>query len=71
MDPARDADGTSWNRGGRSVRWRLGMLLGGAALAGLGAVVWLWPAVLVGAVAAACVLLGLLLVLSGVFARGR
>jgi hypothetical protein len=69
-DPA-DSDPAGWDPGGRSPRWRLGMIVGGSLLVGFGAALWLWPQLLIWLLAGACALLGAILILSGICARGR
>ncbi len=64
-------DTQNWGPGGRSVRWRIGMLLGGALVGGAGVALFVWPQILIWLLSGALVALGALLVLSGVFARGR
>ena len=59
------------DRGGRSLRWRAGMLLGGAVLAGTGVALVLHPPLLIWVLAGLLCGLGLLLALSGICARGR
>ncbi len=60
----------AWSGGGRSLRWRLWMLAGGAVVAGYGvAVIWR-PQVLLWSIGGACVLFGLVLAASAVLARG-
>ena len=56
---------------GRSLGWRLGMLLGAALLGGAGYAVLRWPQVLQWTVAGILFLLGAVLALSGLLARGR
>jgi hypothetical protein len=56
---------------GRSLGWRLGMLVGGAAIAGAGVATILWPRLLAFAVGGALALVGLVLVVSAFAARGR
>ncbi len=57
--------------GGRSAEWKLGMMLGGVALAGFGIAIIVWPMLLIWLVGGAFVLLGLILGLSGILARSR
>jgi hypothetical protein len=56
---------------GRSLGWRLGLGFLGLILAGYGAALVYWPQLLGWTVASGFGLLGLLLVLSAVFARPR
>ncbi len=65
-----DPDGRV-NPGGRSPRWRLGMIVGGALVAGAGVALFLHPPLLIWILSAGLVLLGGVLVLSGICARGR
>ncbi|MDJ0521106.1 MAG: hypothetical protein QNJ90_03425 [Planctomycetota bacterium] len=58
-------------RDGRSPGWRLGMLVGGAVLGGIGYAILRWPQIIVWAVAGAFFAVGAVLVLSAAFARGR
>jgi len=58
-------------RDGRTPRWRAGMLLGAGALGAIGYAVIRWPQIIVWAVAGVFFLLGAILALSAVFARGR
>lgn len=60
-----------WDEGGRALRWRAGMLLGGLLLAGYGAALVYWPHLLGWTVAAVFGLGGLICVISALFARGR
>ena len=63
--------GSTANPGGRSPRWRLGMVVGGGALAGAGVALYLYPQILIWLLSGSLVLLGAVLVLSGICARGR
>jgi len=56
---------------GRSLKWRLGVGLGGLVLAAYGGALIRWPQLLGWTVASGFALLGLLLLLSAVFARSR
>ena len=56
---------------GRSLGWRLGMALCGLLLAGYGAALVQWPQLLGWTVAGGFGLLGLILVLSAVFAKPK
>jgi len=60
-----------WAEGGRTLRWRAGLLLGGLVLAGYGAALVCWPWLLGWTVAALFGLVGLICVISALFARGR
>ena len=59
------------NPGGRSSSWRLGMILGGLAVAGAGVALYWWPWLLIWVISGGLVALGAVLVLSGICARGR
>jgi len=61
----------NWGSGGRSARWRLGMLVGGGLVSGAGVALYLWPQILIWLLSGALVGLGALLVVSGICARGR
>ena len=63
--------GGTTNPGGRSPRWRLGMIVGGAALGGAGVALYLYPQLLIWLLSGSLVVLGAVLVLSGICARGR
>lgn len=67
---ADDRPAPDRNPGGRSVRWRLGMVLGGLVVAGAGVALYLRPEILIWVLAGSLVLLGGVLVLSGICARG-
>ena len=56
---------------GRSPAWRLGMAAAGIGFLAAGAVLVVWPALLAWAAAAGLAAVGLLLVASALFARGR
>lgn len=57
-------------RDGRGAGWRLGMLLGAAVLGGIGYAVLRRPQIIVWCVAGAFFVLGALLAVSALFARG-
>ncbi|MDF1700970.1 MAG: hypothetical protein P1V36_07410 [Planctomycetota bacterium] len=61
----------TWDRGGRSLRWRLGMIVGGALVGGAGVALYLHPPILIWLLSGALVAGGALLILSGICARGR
>lgn len=61
---------TSWNPPGRSARWRLGMLIAGVIVAGIGVLILLWPQIIVWAIAGFFLLLGAGLIVSAIAARG-
>ena len=61
----------TWPTGGRSLRWRIGMLVGGLALCGYAAGLLWWPPLLAWSTAAVLAALGLLCVASAFLARGR
>ena len=58
-------------RDGRTLGWRLGMLLGAGFLGGIGYAVVRWPQLLVWAVAGVFFALAAVLALSAMLARGR
>ena len=60
---------SSWPAGGRSLRWRLGMLVGGAVLGGYAVALVQWPQLLGWTVAVGIGLVGLMCVISAVFAK--
>jgi hypothetical protein len=64
-------DGSPWRNGGRTLRWRIGMIASGALLCGFAAALVWWPALLAWTVAVGCAGLGLLCVASAFLARGR
>jgi hypothetical protein len=61
---------TNWPTGGRGLRWRLGMILGGALLCGYAIALIYWPVLLGWTLAAGFAGLGALFVASGFLARG-
>ena len=63
--------GAATNPGGRSPRWRVGMIVGGTAIAGAGVALYLYPQILIWLLSGSLVLLGAVLALSGICARGR
>ena len=62
--------GGTANPGGRSPRWRIGMIVGGLVVAGAGVALFLHPPLLIWILSGALVLLGGVLVASGLAARG-
>ena len=64
-------DSPHWAPGGRSPRWRLGMVAAGALTGGLGLALYLRPQILIWLLAGILVALGSVLLLSGLLARGR
>ncbi|MDJ0975543.1 MAG: hypothetical protein QNJ98_13865 [Planctomycetota bacterium] len=60
----------SWNPPGRSMRWRVGMLVMGLIVAGIGVLILIWPQIIVWAIASIFLLVGAVLILSAVAARG-
>ena len=52
------------------MRWRTGMVLGGALIGGYGAALLIWPQILLWTVAGIFLAVGALFVLSAVLARG-
>ena len=56
---------------GRTLRWRLGMIVAGALLIGTGAALIYWPQLLGWIVASALGLFGVLCVTSAMLAKGR
>lgn len=57
-------------RDGRGSGWRIGMLLAAVVLGGVGYAVLRWPQLIVWCVAGAFFVLGALLALSALFAKG-
>ncbi len=60
----------TWNPPGRSMRWRVGMLVAGLIAIGAGVAVYLWPQIIVWTIAGCFALLGSILVVSALMARG-
>ena len=56
---------------GRSIRWRIGVLLAGVLFAGAAVGLWLRPEYLSYAVAAGLASVALIAVASAIFAKGR
>jgi hypothetical protein len=58
-------------RDGRTLGWRVGMLLAGAVVAGAGVALFVWPWLLSWMAGAVLAALGAVLLVSAVAARGR
>ncbi len=69
--PDTSKDTPSWPAGGRTIRWRVGMLLGGAALGAFAVALVRWPQLLGWTVAAGVGSIGLLCMVSALLAKSR
>ncbi len=67
MEPRADES----TKDGRTLGWRLGMLVGAAVLGGIGYAVLRWPQIIVWCVAGAFFAVGAFFALSALLARGR
>lgn len=63
--------GREWRRGGRTLRWRAGMVCAGLLLAAYAAALVAWPQLVAWTIAAVVGGLGGLCIVSALFARSR
>ena len=63
--------GREWRRGGRTPGWRAGMVCAGLLLAGYAAALVAWPQLVAWTIAAVVGALGVVCIVSALFARSR
>ncbi len=59
-----------WNPPGRSMSWRVGMVIAGLLIGGFGVAILIWPWIIVWAIASVFLLVGAVLIVSALLARG-